>query len=56
MSLIRLNLNEAAVPEGFGSRAVGINEDMEKSISDLLRELTGDALAKRDSESKGTMQ
>lgn len=43
MSLIRLNLDEAAVPEEFGDRAVGINEDMEKSIGDLLREVKGDA-------------
>lgn len=38
MSLIRLNLDEAVVPEAFGERAVGINEDMIRSISDLLRE------------------
>lgn len=38
MSLIRLNLDEAVVPEAFGERAVGINEDMIRSISDLLGE------------------
>lgn len=35
MNLIRLNLNEAVVPESFGERAVGINADMSKSIFDL---------------------
>lgn len=39
MSLIRLNMNEAVVPEAFGERAIGINEDMEKSIEDLLQEV-----------------
>lgn len=38
MSLIRLNLDEAVIPKEFGARAVGINEDMEKSIEDLLKE------------------
>lgn len=41
MSLIRLNLDEAVIPEEFGERAVGINEDMEKSIGDLLEEVFG---------------
>lgn len=36
MTLIRLNLNEAIVPESLGERAVGINADMEKSITDIL--------------------
>lgn len=40
MSLIRLNLDEAVVPEAFGERAVGINEDMVKSIGDLLEEVS----------------
>ena len=35
ISLIRLNLKEAVVPESFGDRAVGINADMKKSIEDL---------------------
>lgn len=39
MSLIRLNLDEAVVPEEFGERAVGINEDMGKSIEDLRKEV-----------------
>jgi hypothetical protein len=34
--LVRLNLNEAAVPESFGNRAVGINEDINKVMSDIL--------------------
>lgn len=35
LSLIRLNLNEAVVPESFGTRAIGIQADMEKAISDI---------------------
>ena len=35
INLIRLNLNEAIVPESFGNRAVGINADMKKSIEDM---------------------
>lgn len=42
MSLIRLNLDEAVVPAEFGERAVGINEDMAKSIEDLRREVLED--------------
>jgi NAD-dependent SIR2 family protein deacetylase len=39
ISLVRLNLNEAIVPESLGSRAVGINADMAQSIEDLAAEL-----------------
>lgn len=35
ISLVRLNLNEAVIPEGFGARAVGINADMKMSIEDI---------------------
>lgn len=35
LSLIRLNLNEAVVPESFGDRAIGINADMAEAVSDL---------------------
>lgn len=35
LSLIRLNRDEAVVPESFGSRAVGIGGDMAQAISDL---------------------
>lgn len=42
MSLIRLNVEEAIVPEEFGERAVGINEDIVRSIEDLLKEVLGD--------------
>lgn len=38
ISLIRLNLDQAIVPENFGKRAVGINEDMARSIGDMARE------------------
>lgn len=34
-TLIRLNLEEAFVPESFGSRAVGINQDIARSIVDI---------------------
>ena len=37
ISLVRLNINEgAAVPESLGDRAVGIDSDMAKSITDLV--------------------
>lgn len=39
ISLIRLNLEEAAVPESFGSRAAGIHADMAKSIRDIVEEV-----------------
>lgn len=35
ISLVRLNLNEAVIPESFGTRAVGINADMKQSIEDI---------------------
>lgn len=35
LSLIRLNMNEAAVPESLGSRAMGIGGDMAQVIADL---------------------
>lgn len=35
ISLIRLNLKEAVVPESLGNRAVGINADLKKSIEDM---------------------
>ena len=34
-SLIRLNMDEAVVPESFGNRAIGIGGDMAKVITDL---------------------
>ena len=34
-SLIRLNMDEAVVPEGFGKRAIGIGGDMAKAITDI---------------------
>ncbi len=34
--LIRLNLKEAVVPESFGDRAVGINEDIAKTVEDVM--------------------
>lgn len=40
--LIRLNLNQAIVPESFGNRVVGINADMSKSIRDIVKEVSGE--------------
>ncbi|NCC44498.1 MAG: Sir2 silent information regulator family NAD-dependent deacetylase [Clostridia bacterium] len=37
ISLIRLNLNEAVVPESFGDRAVGINADIAKVLLDISK-------------------
>lgn len=39
VSLIRLNLDEAVVPEGIGNRVIGINADMDKSIRDIFEAL-----------------
>lgn len=39
ISLIRLNLDQAVVPESFGERAVGINADMTESIKDIVEEV-----------------
>lgn len=36
ITLLRLNLDEAMVPESLGERAIGINADMEQSLTDLL--------------------
>lgn len=40
INMIRLNLNEAVVPLSFGNRIVGINEDMEKSIQDIMKTIS----------------
>ena len=34
-SLIRLNMDEAVVPESFGECAIGIGGDMAKAITDI---------------------
>lgn len=39
LSLIRLNLNEAMVPESLGSNVLGIGGDMAKAISDLHKQI-----------------
>lgn len=36
ITLIRLNLDQAVVPESLGSRVIGINADMEESIKDIF--------------------
>lgn len=38
-TLIRINLDEAAVPERFGGRAVGINADIAGAVRDISEEL-----------------
>lgn len=43
IKLIRLNLNEAIIPESFGGRAVGINADMTESINNILKEVSDSA-------------
>ena len=35
--LIRLNLNEAIVPESFGERAIGINADLKQTIEEISK-------------------
>ena len=45
-SLIRLNLDEAVVPESFGGRAVGINEDIARSIQDIKSSMDADRYGK----------
>ena len=37
ITLIRLNLDQAVVPESLGSRAIGINADMAESINDIFK-------------------
>lgn len=37
MSLIRVNMGEAVVPESLGERAVGINADLAKSVEDIVK-------------------
>lgn len=39
ISLIRLNLSDSAVPQSLGSRAIGINADIAKSITDIMEKL-----------------
>ncbi|MBQ9887612.1 MAG: Sir2 silent information regulator family NAD-dependent deacetylase [Lachnospiraceae bacterium] len=37
--MVRMNLEEAVVPESLGKRAVGINEDIAKSIEDIAKSI-----------------
>lgn len=39
MSMIRLDPDEAVVPEDLGDRVAGVDEDMKMSIRDILREV-----------------
>lgn len=39
ISFVRLNMEQAVVPESFGRRAVGINADMAESIRDIVEEV-----------------
>lgn len=43
-SLVRLNLREAVVPESFHKRAVGINEDICRSMEDIRKEAEKDVV------------
>lgn len=36
ITLVRLNLDQAVIPESLGNKAIGINADMAESISDIL--------------------
>lgn len=36
VNLIRLNLNEAVIPESIQKRAIGINQDIKQTVKDLL--------------------
>lgn len=42
MTLIRLNRDEAIVPESLGARAIGINADMKKSLEDIAARVEAD--------------
>lgn len=48
MTLVRLNLEEAIVPESLGERAIGINADMMQSVSDILRAVSAEKKTKSD--------
>lgn len=39
IKLIRLNLDQAVIPNSLGKRAIGINEDLQKSIEDIKNEI-----------------
>lgn len=41
ISLIRLNMDEAVVPKSFKKRALGINEDIQKSMEDIAAQING---------------
>lgn len=40
MTLIRLNMDEAVVPESLGKRAIGINADLARSVKDITAVIT----------------
>lgn len=41
MSLVRINYNEAFIPQSFGTRAIGINADLSDSIEDIEKMTQG---------------
>ena len=49
LSLIRLNLNEAVVPESLGNRAIGMNGNMAGIISEICDEMEKKAGASYES-------
>lgn len=48
LSLLRFNLKEAFVPESFGTRAIGIDGDMARAVSDLYNQLEGKACGRNE--------
>ena len=39
INLVRLNLDEAVIPESFGNRGIGINRDLCESLSDIRKNM-----------------
>ena len=39
INLVRLNLDEAVIPESFGKRGIGINRDLCESLNDIRKNM-----------------
>lgn len=50
MTLVRLNMDEAIVPESLGNRAIGINADMAESLEDILKAIADGKRAEREAQ------
>jgi hypothetical protein len=37
VNLVRLNVDEAVIPESFGKRGIGINRDLCESLDDIRK-------------------